>query len=289
MARTTRLLRAFALTVCIGTTGLLALPLAAGAEGGATSYVVASGDTLVGIARSNGIALDALLQANGLTLTSLIVPGQELVIPEAAPVASGETYTVAAGDTLGGIANRLGVRLGALLTVNGMNANSLIVPGQELQLPTGASASASGNSSNGNGNASGNSTAAQGMQTGNSELDQVLNYALAQVGKPYVFFTKGASSFDCSGLTLAAYRQVGVDLVHHAATQANQGTAVDFWNSPIQAGDLVFLDGDWDGVIDHVGMALSSSTWIQASKTHDVVMTGPLPSDSVIIAVRRYI
>ena len=74
-----------------------------------------------------------------------------------------------------------------------------------------------------------------------------LTFALAQVGKPYTFFTSGPADFDCSGLTLAAYAQIGVSLVHHAATQAQQGTEVDFWNHSIRAGDLVFLDGDWDG------------------------------------------
>ena len=38
-------------------------------------------------------------------------------------------------------------------------------------------------------------------------IDTVVAYALAQVGKDYAFFTKGPDSFDCSGLTLAAYRQ----------------------------------------------------------------------------------
>ena len=48
----------------------------------------------------------------------------------------------------------------------------------------------------------------------------------------------------------------------------------------------MFLDGDWNGEIDHVGIALGPTTWVQASKTHDVVMTGPLPPRSVTIAVR---
>ena len=105
-----------------------------------------------------------------------------------------------------------------------------------------------------------------------------ISFALAQVGKPYVFFTAGPGAFDCSGLTMAAYSRVGVSLIHQAASQARRGRAVDFWSQPIKAGDLVFLDGDWDGTIDHVGMALGPTTWVQASQSHDRVMTGPLPS-----------
>jgi cell wall-associated NlpC family hydrolase len=242
----------------------------------ADDYVVAEGDTLAGIAAEAGVPLRDLLAANGLTVNSLIIPGQHLVVPDVAEVAPtpGPAYTVAPGDTLGGIASRAGVSLQALLAVNSMSVNSLITPGMEIRLPAGATAP----SQSGTGRAS----------TGTA-VDRAINFALAQVGKPYTFFTKGPAEFDCSGLTLQAYAQVGVTLVHHAATQATQGTDVDFWSQSIQAGDLVFLDGDWDGNIDHVGMALGSGMWVQASKTHDVVMTGPLPPRSVIISVRRYL
>jgi len=248
----------------------LVLPSVASA---ADDYVVAEGDTLVGIAAEAGVPLRDLLAANGLTVDSLIIPGQRLVVPdvpEAAPT-PGPPYTVASGDTLSGIASRAGVRLRDVLAVNGLTVDSLITPGMEIRLPAGASVPSPGRASSG------------------SPVDRAINFALAQVGKPYTFFTKGPTDFDCSGLTLQAYAQVGVSLVHHAATQARQGTEVDFWSDSIQAGDLVFLDGDWDGTIDHVGMALGSGSWVQASKTHDVVMTGPLPPRSVIISVRRYL
>jgi LysM repeat protein len=277
----TRLIRTAALSLSIVAGGVLAAPAVGSAA--SSTYVVEAGDTLVGIARSHGVALQALLDANGLGLSSLIVPGQQLTIPDpaAAAVPSGETYTVVAGDSLGGIARAHGVTLGALLKVNGMSASSLIIPGQELQLPLGASATPAARGSSGAGT--------QWVSTGDAQVDRVLNFALAQLGKRYVFFTKGASTFDCSGLTLAAYAQAGVSLVHHAATQATQGTAVDFWNHPIRAGDLVFLDGDWDGTIDHVGMAINNSSWVHASQTRREVVISPMPSDSVIIAVRRYV
>lgn len=239
-------------------------------------YVVVAGDTLVGIAAGEGVPLRDLLAANGLTVDSLIVPGEHLVVPSAtdAVPTPGNTYTVAAGDTLSGIASRAGVSLRALLAVNGMTTSSLITPGMNIHLPVGARTP---------------DRVGSAQSSTGTPVDRVINFALAQVGKPYTFFTKGPSEFDCSGLTLSAYQQVGVSLVHQAASQATQGRAVDFWNHQIEAGDLVFLDGDWDGIIDHVGIALGSGMWVQASKTHDVVMTGPLPPRSVIIAVRRYL
>jgi LysM repeat protein len=305
--------------------------LATAGEAAGRDYVVTEGDTLSGIAAETGVPLDALLAANGLGLHSVILPGQVLEIPDAAPAPSGAVHTVVSGDTLSGIAARYQVSLDALLAVNGLSLTSLITPGMSLRLPAGASASGAAAPTAGSytvvagdtlsaiaarhgvsltallgvNNLSASSLITPGMQLAlpagagaqspstatpaGTPADRVLAFALAQVGKPYVFFTKGPTTFDCSGLTLAAYARVGVDLVHHAATQARQGDAVDFWNDSIEAGDLVFLDADWDGTIDHVGIALSATMWVQASQTHQTVITGPMPSKSVIIAVRRYV
>lgn len=248
------------------TAATLSLPAVVNA---ADAYTVKQGDTLSGIARRVDVPLADLLSANSLTVTSVIHPGQRLTVPDASSSAEpGSTHTVVAGDTLGGIASRYRVSLQSLLAVNGLRATSLITSGMQLKLPAGATAA---------------------LPTPTTPAQRVLAYALAQLGKPYVFFTKGPTAFDCSGLSLAAYAQVGIPLVHHAATQAQQGSAVDYWNEAIQAGDLIFLDGDWNGVIDHVGIALNASTWVQASQSRGTVLTEPIPSDSVIVAVRRFL
>jgi cell wall-associated NlpC family hydrolase len=70
-------------------------------------------------------------------------------------------------------------------------------------------------------------------------VQQVVNYAIAQVGKAYVFAGTGPDAFDCSGLTMMAYAQVGVSLPHEASAQYNYGTHVS--SSDLQPGDLVFL------------------------------------------------
>lgn len=56
-------------------------------------------------------------------------------------------------------------------------------------------------------------------------MSKMINFARLQVGKPYVFATSGPNSFDCSGLTMRAGRQIGLDLYHGATTQFNRGTA----------------------------------------------------------------
>jgi LysM repeat protein len=230
-------------------------------------YVVKNGDSLSGIAAKLGVQLPDLLSVNDLTVDSLIVPGQHLEIPgttaSGSPVESaGLTYTVRAGDSLSDIAARYQVTLVSLLGVNDLTVNSLITPGMQLTLPAGATV---------------------------SPIERVLNYALAQSGKPYRFFTAGPDTFDCSGLTLAAYAQIGVTLIHHSASQAGQGTAVDFAREPIRAGDLIFMVTDGDDIIDHVGIAIDATRWIQAQESAGVVRIAPLPSESMIIAVRRFI
>ena len=268
---------------------------AASTTQGSSTYVVRWGDTLSGIAQRNGVALSSLLTANQLSLTSLIMPGRTLTIPggaatatspasaatpssSAAPGASGSTHVVRSGDTLSGIAARYGVSLASLLRATGLSTTSLIVPGMKLALPAGAATTSAADPASSGG---GSSTA-----TG---VDAVVEYALAQVGKPYRFFAKGPDAFDCSGLTLAAYAKIGINLVHYSAYQARQGTAVDFRNEPIRAGDLVFQARRGSDTINHVGIAISSTRWIQAIGTGFDVRVGPMPASSTIDSVRRLV
>ncbi|HEY4616464.1 MAG TPA: LysM peptidoglycan-binding domain-containing protein [Citricoccus sp.] len=134
-------------------------PTTTRASRSAASYTVKSGDTLYGIATRHGIGLSALLQANGLSQTSVIHPGQTLKLSGSASSgstagASGTTvttHTVKSGDTLYGIATRHGIGLSALLQANGLSESSIIHPGQTLKLSgsasSGSTAGASGASS----------------------------------------------------------------------------------------------------------------------------------------------
>ena len=255
------------------------------------NHVVQWGDTLSGIARRNGVSLSSLLGANQLSLTSMILPGMSLRVPggtsataspspSASPSStsgSGSTYSVRAGDTLSGIAARHRVSLGALLRTNSMSTTSLILPGMRLMLPSGSTPTVA------------TPTPTPTSTPASTGVDAVVGYALAQVGTPYRFFAKGPDAFDCSGLTLAAYAAIGVDLVHYSAAQARQGTAVDFRNEPIRPGDLVFQARRGSDTINHVGMAITSTTWIQAVGTGHTVRVGSMPSLDSIDSVRRII
>ena len=149
VVRLSRLLAAVTLygTLC-GTA--LALPgLTHAADAGV--YVVRSGDSLSRIAARLDVRLADLLRVNSLTLSSLILPGQQLRVPTTAAAGSsagagGTTYTVQRGDWLSRIASRHGVTLSALLAANDLTVNSLIMPGQRLVIPRPAGASGGGSS-----------------------------------------------------------------------------------------------------------------------------------------------
>ncbi len=119
------------------------------------SYTVKDGDVLERIARRHGVKLSALLAANGLKATSLIMEGDVLTIPSGSSKGSGAggsssgssskgsssggSYTVKDGDVLERIARRHGVKLSALLAANGLKATSLIFEGDVLTIPSGSS------------------------------------------------------------------------------------------------------------------------------------------------------
>jgi len=106
-----------------------------------TYVTVQWGDTLTGIALLCSTTVNAIRAANP-GLGWWLYAGQTLYIPTGSspsyPPATGGTYVVKAGDTLGKIASRMGTSLSALLAVNPQIGNpSLIYVGQVINLPSG--------------------------------------------------------------------------------------------------------------------------------------------------------
>ena len=120
-----------------------------------------------------------------------------------------------------------------------------------------------------------------------ADLQPVIAYAQAQLGKPYLWGGSGPDAFDCSGLTMRAYQQIDITLPHSSAAQANYGIPIDWRTTPIRPGDLIFHRGSVPvHDLGHVGIAISATQWIVAPQTGDVVSTRPIPFDR-IQAVRR--
>jgi cell wall-associated NlpC family hydrolase len=93
--------------------------------------------------------------------------------------------------------------------------------------------------------------------------------AMAQLGKPYVWAAGGPDSFDCSGLVMYAYAQVGVSLPHSSYAQWNYGVPVS--EDQLQPGDLVFFDG-----LGHVGIYVGGGQFVHAPHTGTVVQVSSL-------------
>ncbi len=108
--------------------------------------------------------------------------------------------------------------------------------------------------------------ASGGGYTGGSRAAAAVSYALSQVGKRYVAAGDGPDTFDCSGLTMMAWRQAGVSLAHLSYSQFSQVRRIS--DSELQAGDLVFYFG---GGAHHVAMYIGNGKMVSASNPRDGV------------------
>ncbi|HEY5080228.1 MAG TPA: LysM peptidoglycan-binding domain-containing protein [Opitutaceae bacterium] len=130
----------------------------------ASAYTVARGDNLSSIAKKNKLTKADLAAANNLKSTSILHPGQKLIIPSKklaaaasvpAPAAATaepsaaekpagdvQKHVVVPGETLSGIAHRYGIKQGDIAVANNITDPKRIQPGQELIIPAKSAASA---------------------------------------------------------------------------------------------------------------------------------------------------
>lgn len=116
-----------------------------------------------------------------------------------------------------------------------------------------------------------------------SQYGNVVSIAMQYLGVPYVWGGASPSGgFDCSGLVMFVYAQVGVSLPHNAAAQYSYGVPVS--RSDLQPGDLVFFDG-----LGHMGIYIGGGQFIHAPHTGDVVKISAMIGyyDSNYVGARR--
>jgi peptidoglycan DL-endopeptidase CwlO len=155
------------------------------------------------------------------------------------------------------------------------------------------------------GAAQGNDTAVAAAATGgqscteNSELSsfvapnaivgEAVNYAEAQLGKPYLFGGTGPDAFDCSGLVMMAYRSAGVNIPRTSQQQWAQLPHVPA--AKMLPGDLVFFAGS-DGTPTapgHVGLVIGKNMMIEAYAAGTPVRVSAFgtpqspPGDNVVV------
>ncbi len=131
-----------------------------------------------------------------------------------------------------------------------------------------------GGSSNSGSSGGGSSVAPSGRAAG------AVAFALNQVGKRYTYGGTGPSAYDCSGLTQAAYRSVGVYLPHQSAAQYGSGRRIPA--SQLRPGDLVF----YYSPIHHVGMYIGGGRIVHAANPSSGINIAGLYSMPFVGAVR---
>jgi cell wall-associated NlpC family hydrolase len=113
-----------------------------------------------------------------------------------------------------------------------------------------------------------------------SKAQQAIDFARDQIGKPYVWGATGPDSYDCSGLTQAAWKAAGIDLPRTTYDQVDSGTRVS--ESDLQPGDLIFFYSD----VSHVGLYIGNGEMIHAPHTGTSVKIAPITEMPFYGAVR---
>ena len=89
---------------------------------------------------------------------------------------------------------------------------------------------------------------------------QVVSIAMSYIGVPYVWGGSTPSGFDCSGLVMYSFAQLGISLPHSSYAMWNYGTPVPY--DQLQPGDMVFFDG-----LGHVGLYIGGGEFVDAPYT----------------------
>ena len=97
-------------------------------------------------------------------------------------------------------------------------------------------------------------------------FSSVVGIAERYLGVPYVWGGASPSGFDCSGLVMYVYAQVGISLPHYTVAQWNYPDSVSVPRNELEPGDLVFFAG-----LGHVGIYVGGGSFIHAPHTGDVV------------------
>jgi len=115
------------------------------------------------------------------------------------------------------------------------------------------------------------------------DIGGMLEFALAQRGKPYLWGAVGPDSYDCSGLVQTAFRAIGVQVPRVSRQQATVGLAIP--RSEVRAGDLIF----YYNPVHHVAIAVDNQRAVHAPSFGEAVKLGGIDAIGPITVIRRVI
>ena len=105
---------------------------------------------------------------------------------------------------------------------------------------------------------------------------------MSEIGTPYVWAGASPGGFDCSGLVMYSYAQMGVSLPHSSYAMWGVGTPVP--RDQLQPGDIVFFNG-----LGHVGIYIGGGEYVHAPHTGTTVQVSSLDSDGSYDGARRIV
>jgi len=111
----------------------------------------------------------------------------------------------------------------------------------------------------------------------------VLQFAVAQLGKPYLWGAVGPNSYDCSGLVQTAFRAAGVNMPRVSRQQATVGRKVA--RPDVRAGDLIF----YHDPVHHVAIAIDNTRALHAPSFGQNVKISNIDNIGPITVIRRVI
>lgn len=120
-----------------------------------------------------------------------------------------------------------------------------------------------------------------GVKIPDGDVGAVLRYALAQIGRPYLWGAVGPGSFDCSGLMQTAYKVGKVSLPRVSYQQATVGQVVA--RHEVRPGDMIF----YFNPVHHVAMAIDGNRAVHAPSAGQNVKIAPIDSIGPITVIRR--
>ena len=111
------------------------------------------------------------------------------------------------------------------------------------------------------------------LLTASATGERAVQLALQFLGVPYVWGGATPAGFDCSGLVMYVYAQLGIPLTHYSGAQFHEGVAVP--PNELEPGDIVFFDASANGP-QHEGLYIGNGEFVQAPHSGDVVKISSL-------------
>jgi cell wall-associated NlpC family hydrolase len=204
-------------------------------------------------------ALDQVAQSQAASLRRTQTARIRLAQSEAAvkdKEAIAKKYRNEMADAKSEADDRLNEAEGVLAGLEAAERRRLAAIAEEERLASLAAARAARQSLSGGG-----SSGSGGVPPVSGRAAAAVRYALAQVGDRYVAAASGPSAFDCSGLTMTAWRQAGVSLPHYSYSQYSGTRRIPL--SQARPGDLVFYFGSG---VHHVGMYIGNGKMVHAAR-----------------------